>query len=1351
MLFSDNNRHNISSSNKSLSTLLLFIVVYYISVSRVHCFATCPSAQIYNTLVNTSEPNCDCSQIQEGGWEITCYSGHPTPNSPTTQQSHIELDDIIVLPYAFFIRYEIGRQVRITCDNGFPYYRPALFQGFGIESIDTFSFENCPLPDSLPLNAVLHRTSSVSSVKPPKGTPSVTINNKNQEVSQKPGISKVRSLSISLKNSISLKQFNNVMIGLETLEQLRLDQFLINDFIGLSTNQPSDRLLNDSFNITDINDNNNSTNDNNKFDENFPNLKILILKSFMKDSMPGLLFEMLSGSQKLEYLELDANNLQTITKSTFSYAGKTLRKLYLRFNNINKIDLNAFANLTKLEILDLSNNQISDLPSNILKDLKSLSLFSIRGNLLTKLPETMFRHNNKLSAIDLSANQKLVTFPVNLLQNLEKLINFTASDCQLTQLSRNPHIFFKNSPNIENIHLNGNFLTNLTINGLFGANPKLSTLNFSYNNISQISREIFSSNSSQIIELNFYGNEIEELPENIFSQLRNLRKLNFGFNQLSETNPHLFLPLQNLEELYLNKNNLKTTNSEQNRLPFGLGSKLRKVNLSYNELNNFESDFNSINWSLYLNIAELDLRHNNFSGKFRVPVFSSSIAPIVNLDLSSNKFTSVDIQDVVNYDKLSIDYNHNEDVTAGEAIRRTRDNSLIKTNIWETHIRLDNNPINCDCFLEPFLNYVKTSQTTLYASRSSETTYRKSIFLIETEEPMCDKPDHLKGEPLAQLELSQLICVLNDQNICPSNCDCVYQSSDSTVVIDCDQKGLQLLPQELILSRYHNISLEFNHRIDNIRGVIVHLKHNHIQDIEPINQMFIWGNKMMKKPEFVDIYLDNNTISDVSEDIIPQFYSFKNASLPLIRVLSLRNNYITSMPLSILKNFDSFASFLNENGLYDPKLYLGDNPYDCHNEPSAPGSMCQIREFQRWLNNHNERIGDLNAIKCDNLTLNSSSTIRQMPDDILCPVFYQPTNETLLLTLTITCVILAISLFIVSVLYYRNKQTILAFIYIHLNPIFICMSFSEDDLDSDKIYDAFVSYSSADRDVVMSLIEMLEKPNNEANLILHNTTGASIHEGMNDQIIPENEFKKSQISLSMNNRHSIETNDNNIANNDIYFKLCIHERDWLPGNLISWNIVNSVQNSKRTILVLSKEFIESIWFQVEFHTAYYQMLEDKIDRLIVVVKGQLPPKEELDKDLAFLLTTKTYLVWGEKWFWEKLRYALPHKKIPKNQLKQMDLKSATQAIQSNGVKQSVGKQTTNNKSSEAMKDVVDNKIANHFNLNSFSTNTTNISSNGKLAKSGPKSLRNSSTIVSQSSPQLKNGFENRSFITETNT
>lgn len=154
-----------------------------------------------------------------------------------------------------------------------------------------------------------------------------------------------------------------------------------------------------------------------------------------------------------------------------------------------------------------------------------------------------------------------------------------------------------------------------------------------------------------------------------------------------------------------------------------------------------------------------------------------------------------------------------------------------------------------------------------------------------------------------------------------------------------------------------------------------------------------------------------------------------------------------------------------------------------------------------------------------------------------------------------------------------------------MHPFFICL-FNEEDFDEDKLFDAFVAYGHDDCNVAHKLIDELEP----------------------------------------------------------HFQLCIHERNWIAGNQISWNILNSVHNSRRTILVVSKQFLESMWFQVEFHTAYYQMLEDKIDRLIIIVKGELPPKETLDKELLYLLSTKTYLIWEERWFWEKLRYAMPHKK-----------------------------------------------------------------------------------------------------------
>lgn len=223
----------------------------------------------------------------------------------------------------------------------------------------------------------------------------------------------------------------------------------------------------------------------------------------------------------------------------------------------------------------------------------------------------------------------------------------------------------------------------------------------------------------------------------------------------------------------------------------------------------------------------------------------------------------------------------------------------------------------------------------------------------------------------------------------------------------------------------------------------------------------------------------------------------------------------------------------------------------------------------------------------------------------------------------------------------------------------------------------------------------------------------------------------------------------------------------LPGQLISWNIINSVRNSRRTILILSKSFIESIWFQIEFHTAYYQMLEDKMDRLIVIVKGELPDKEHLDKDLAFLLSTKTYLVWGEKWFWHKLKYSLPHKKPIKekatmklmngNNLKLHDF--GTYSTTPTGLNSLTNRNTlySNKLSSKAkyMEECINNAISDYYKLDKKSTSQS-TSNETEPTKKGAYDLEkkmksNLNRLDEDSSTSKFTGHVNQSYENETET
>ena len=147
--------------------------------------------------------------------------------------------------------------------------------------------------------------------------------------------------------------------------------------------------------------------------------------------------------------------------------------------------------------------------------------------------------------------------------------------------------------------------------------------------------------------------------------------------------------------------------------------------------------------------------------------------------------------------------------------------------------------------------------------------------------------------------------------------------------------------------------------------------------------------------------------------------------------------------------------------------------------------------------------------------------------------------------------------------------------------------FSEDLIDKEKPYDAFISYSQADSDYVEnSLLPGLENPED----VQHK------------------------------------------------FKCLIHPRDWNVGEMIPDQIIHSVESSRRTIIVLSKSYIDSMWTKLEFRAAHKQALQDRTQRVIIVVLGELPKKDDMEEDLQKYISLNTYLDSEDPWFWQKIRY-----------------------------------------------------------------------------------------------------------------
>ena len=115
------------------------------------------------------------------------------------------------------------------------------------------------------------------------------------------------------------------------------------------------------------------------------------------------------------------------------------------------------------------------------------------------------------------------------------------------------------------------------------------------------------------------------------------------------------------------------------------------------------------------------------------------------------------------------------------------------------------------------------------------------------------------------------------------------------------------------------------------------------------------------------------------------------------------------------------------------------------------------------------------------------------------------------------------------------------------------------------------------------------------------------------------------------------------------FMLCAHHRNFIPGHDIDVQIVHSVDTSRKTVLILSKHFLESSWCQYEMSVARNKLQAQGKDVVVPILLTQLPSASaSMTESVKNLLREKTYLKWetsiaGQQYFWKKLELALRSK------------------------------------------------------------------------------------------------------------
>lgn len=121
------------------------------------------------------------------------------------------------------------------------------------------------------------------------------------------------------------------------------------------------------------------------------------------------------------------------------------------------------------------------------------------------------------------------------------------------------------------------------------------------------------------------------------------------------------------------------------------------------------------------------------------------------------------------------------------------------------------------------------------------------------------------------------------------------------------------------------------------------------------------------------------------------------------------------------------------------------------------------------------------------------------------------------------------------------------------------------------------------------------------------------------------------------------------------WRLCLHHRDFEPGRAIIDNIMDGIYSSRKTICLITYNYLRSTWCSKEIQMANFRLFDEKKDVLILIFLEDIPTHELSPYyRMRKLVKKKTYLKWPKRGedtrvFWQKLKMALETKEGPEEE------------------------------------------------------------------------------------------------------
>ena len=950
--------------------------------------------------------------------------------------------------------------------------------------------------------------------------------------------------------------------------------------------------------------------------------------------------------------------------------------------NLTRNNLATFADTglvcdtpTNVEIIDVSENAITDLPPRMNDVSGKLMSLSASNNKISEVVPTIFESLTTVVEIDMSKN-RILKIPADFLginsrmQTLQLAYN-TVGSLPTGIFSRTPNITFlnlngmalnddiwlqlKNMSRVQILQLNHNNIQ-LIDNDVLDDMKELIVLDLSGNNLCSISVRLFKS-QSELRVLNLTRNNITFIKKDAFMGLHNLLKLDIQQNQIQFIHPDALSGLRYLAHLNLSFNiieilptfpaSLQLLDLRYNDIGYidnevlSGSSDILGIGLAHNKINFIEQNAFKNNTKLqvlllgYNNISLFDyhmfplksslnslfLSHNNISNIWTFP--KKYFPHLRVLDISNNKLEKL-VPESFGRDKLFPDsieelYLARNDIFYIEnfvfqlpSLRYVdlRENKIMilsnlalvasERNISPVIYHLSGNPFICDCDLE----WLKE------AFRLQNNKSHASIIIQDQDLLFCKFLYHYKPQLMKNTPASNFLCTFwkycfksycnccgnnncNCTTKCPAGCTC-YRTRDGLdkVVVDCLNTKLSSIPSDI--SAICTILFFIGNNLSSISS-------ENFDDFSSIQQLTLSQCQIRKVEDSSFKALSKLLHLDLSYNFLQSLNARMFEGLEGLESLSVSFNQIhmierdTFRSLKRLLYLDLSSNHLKMFSVNDFErlskmfsLKISDNPFSC--------DCSYLEHMKNFTITNAAHIKDIHNVSCSFYNVTSNETLQypisgvHMPDFCVNQTVFYNEGTTTLDTQAVVAMSTVLSLFVLGIIIFGvlfwNRGFLKVWCFVKFGWKWHQKETKED---AQRPYDAFVSYSSDDEHfVIRELVPYLE----------------------------ENQRRRPG------------------------YRLCVHYRDFAVGASIAESIISAVEHSKRVIIILSENFLQSEWCQFEFQKAHLQLLEEKRNRIIMIMLHDIN-NQLLDKQLRDYIKTRTYVKYGDPWFWAKVEYAMP--------------------------------------------------------------------------------------------------------------